>query len=129
MGFWPFLIYAIAVAGLVVVIVAVSHVLGERHRGRSTGEPYESGMVPTGNARTRFPAAFYLIAVFFVIFDLEAVFLFAWAVAAREAGWPAYWEAMIFTGVLAAALVYLWRRGALEWGPKPRIAPHREASS
>jgi NADH-quinone oxidoreductase subunit A len=114
---WPLLLFA----GLVVVTVSamllLSTFLGERHEGRETGEPYESGMPTTGTARTPYPAQFYLVAVFFLIFDLEAVFLFAWAVAAEELGWRGYVEALVFIGVLLAALVYLWKEGALDWGP------------
>ena len=72
-------------------------------------------VLSAGSARVRLSAQFYLVAMLFVIFDLEAVFLFAWAVTARSLGWPAFWEAVIFVGVLAAALLYLWRVGALDW--------------
>lgn len=113
---WPLAVYFAAVVLIVSAILVLSHVLGERHRERATGEPYESGIVSTGTARVRFDVKFYLIAMFFVIFDLEAVFIFAWAVSVREAGWPGYVEMLIFIGVLFAALVYLWRLGALEWG-------------
>jgi len=109
-------VYFVAVVGLVAAMIGISHLLGERHAERATGQPYESGIVSEGSARVRFPVKFYLVAMFFVIFDLEAVFLFAWAVAARELGWAGYVEAMIFTVVLVAALAYLWRSGALEWG-------------
>jgi NADH-quinone oxidoreductase subunit A len=64
----------------------------------------------------RLSAKFYLVAMFFVIFDLEAIFIFAWAVAGRALGWAGYWEILIFSGVLMAALIYLWRLGALDWG-------------
>src|SRR5262245_25177862 len=101
----------------VTAVMLASYVLGQRHKDPTTGTPYESGIVSEGSARVRFSARFYLIAMFFVIFDLEAVFLFAWAIAAREAGWAGYWEAVIFIGVLLAALVYLWGIGALEWAP------------
>ena len=84
-------------------------------------EPFESGIVTVGLARLRLSAKFYLIAVFFVIFDVEAVFLFAWAVAFRELGWPGYIEAVIFIAILGAALAYLWRLGALDWGLQPGI--------
>ena len=73
-------------------------------------------IMSTGSARVRFDIKFYLIAMFFVIFDLEAVFIFAWAVSIRETGWPGYAEMMIFIGVLTAALIYIWKVGALEWG-------------
>jgi NADH-quinone oxidoreductase subunit A len=72
----------------------------------------------------RLSAKFYLIAVFFVIFDLEAVFLYSWAVAAQDLGWPGYWEVVIFVGVLVVALAYLWRLGALDWNPRP-LRPRR----
>ncbi|HEX2951592.1 MAG TPA: NADH-quinone oxidoreductase subunit A, partial [Armatimonadota bacterium] len=78
--------------------------------------PYESGMVPTGSARIRFPADFYLIAMFFVIFDLETVFIVAWAVSMRQVGWAGFTSICVFIGVLFVALAYLWRDGALDWG-------------
>lgn len=112
----PLIVYSALVLFVTAVMLA-SYVLGQRHKDPTTGTPYESGIVSEGSARVRFSARFYLIAMFFVIFDLEAVFLFAWAVAAREAGWAGYWEAVIFIGVLLAALVYLWGIGALEWAP------------
>ena len=112
---WPLAVYFAAVVVLVTVMIALSSVLGERHREKQTAEPYESGILSTGSARIRFDIKFYLVAMFFVIFDLEAVFIFAWAVSIREAGWSGYMEMLIFIGVLAAGLVYLWRLRALEW--------------
>lgn len=124
-------LYVIAVLLVVAAMMGLSHLLGERHRQPATGEPYESGIRVTGGARIRFSAHFYLIAVFFVIFDLEAVFLFAWAVVAREAGWLGYVEILVFVGVLVAAWLYLWRVGALDWGGRRRTpapaAPRRQA--
>ena len=113
---WPLGVYFASVVIIITTMVALSYVLGERHREKQTNEPYESGIVSTGTARVRFDIKFYLIAMFFVIFDLEAVFIFAWAVSLRENGWPGYIEMMIFIGVLTATLVYLWRVNALEWG-------------
>ena len=109
-------VYFVAVILLVAVMLTLSYVLGERHREKQTAEPYESGVMSTGTARVRFDIKFYLLAMFFVIFDLEAVFVYAWAVSVRETGWPGYGEMLVFIGVLAAALAYLWRLGALEWG-------------
>ncbi len=113
---WPMAVYFAAVVSLVTIMLALSSILGERHREKQTAEPYESGIVSTGTARVRFDIKFYLIAMFFVIFDLEAAFVYAWAVSIRESGWSGYAEMLIFIGVLTAALVYLWRLGALEWG-------------
>jgi NADH-quinone oxidoreductase subunit A len=113
---WPLIVYFLSVVGLVATMISFSYVLGERHREKQTNEPYESGIMSTGTARVRFDVKFYLVAMFFVIFDLEAVFIFAWAVSIRETGWTGYLEMIIFIGVLIAALVYLWKLGALEWG-------------
>lgn len=110
----PLLVY-VALVVIVTATMLASSVLGQRHRDPGTGTPYESGILSEGSARVRLSARFYLVAMFFVVFDLEAVFLFAWAVAAREAGWSGYWEVVIFIAVLLAALIYLWRVGALDW--------------
>ena len=99
-------------------MTAASWVLGIRHTSEATVQPFESGIVTVGYARFRFPVKFYLIAMFFVIFDLETVFIFAWAIAFRDVGWIGYIDVLVFVGVLVAALVYLWRLGALDWGPQ-----------
>lgn len=112
---WPFVLYFVLVVLLVTAMLALSWVLGQRHRERGTVFPYEGGIVSEGSAHVRISARFYLIAVFFVVFDLEAAFLFSWAVAARDLGWAAYWEAVIFTSILVVALFYLARVGALDW--------------
>lgn len=118
---WPLILYIAAVFVVVGVMLGASFVLGGRTRNyRAKQEPYESGILPSGGSQLRLSAKFYLVAMFFVVFDLEAVFIFAWAVVAREAGWPGYVEMMIFMGVLLAGLVYLWRLGALDWAPRSR---------
>jgi NADH-quinone oxidoreductase subunit A len=113
---WPLVVYAAIVAVLVAAMLGLSYVLGQRHRDRSTDFPYESGILSEGSARVRLSFKFYLVAMFFVIFDLEAVFILVWAVAVRETGWTGYIEVSIFIAVLLAALAYLWRVGALDWG-------------
>jgi NADH-quinone oxidoreductase subunit A len=119
-NFWALGVYAAAVLVIVCGMLLVSYLLGERHRERATNEPYESGIVSTGSAEIRFSARFYLIAMLFVIFDLEAAILFAWAVAVPETGWPAFFAVTVFIGILLIALFYEWRQGALDLGPKPR---------
>jgi NADH-quinone oxidoreductase subunit A len=120
---WPLVLYCAAVVVLVGGMTAASYVLGQRHTGKATLAPFESGIVTVGYARFRLPVKFYLVAMFFVIFDLETVFIFAWAIAFREVGWVGYIELLVFVGVLIAALVYLWRLGALDWGPQRERSP------
>lgn len=120
MHLWPLALYAAIVGFLVVAMLGLSYVLGQHHQDRATGSPYESGILSEGSARVRFPAQFYLVAMFFVIFDLEAVFLFAWAIAVRETGWKGYAEVSLFIIVLLASLAYLWRIGALDWKQRSR---------
>ena len=112
---WPLAAYFGLVVLAITGTVVISYVLGQRHRDRQTAEPYEGGVISSGSARLRLAADFYLVAVFFVIFDLESVFIFAWAVAARRVGWAGYAEVLLFIGILAAALAYLWKTGALDW--------------
>jgi NADH-quinone oxidoreductase subunit A len=113
---WPLAFYFLATILIVGGMLVLSYVLGQRHKERATGEPYESGIAATGTAHIRFDVKFYLVAMFFVIFDLEAVFIFAWAVSLKEAGWAGYVEMLFFIGILVAALVYIWRLGGLDWG-------------
>ena len=116
---WPIIVYSGAVLLLAASLLVISYFLGQRHEERATGLPYESGIFATGSARVRFDIKFYLPAIFFVIFDLEAVFIFAWAVAIRQTGWAGYMEVLVFVLVLLAALAYIWKIGALDWRTKP----------
>ncbi len=111
--FYYLILYAILVIFLPAVIIIMSYFLGERHKELSTDEPYESGIIPTGDARVRFPEHFYMIAVFFVIFDLETVFLITWAISLRKAGWAGFAGALIFILLIVSVLIYEWRTGAL----------------
>lgn len=112
---WPLVAYFSAVIVMAGGILAMCYVLGERHQERATGEPYESGIMSTGSARMRFSIQFYLVAMFFVVLDLAAAFVFAWAVAFRDLGWAGYCALVAFVVILAAGLAYLWRSGALDW--------------
>lgn len=118
---WSFALFVLAVIGITTLMLGLSWVLGGRTQGGARDDIFESGIVSVGSGHLRFPAKFYLVAMFFVVFDLEAVFLYAWAVAARETGWAGYMEATIFMLILFAGLIYLWRQGGLDWGP----ASHR----
>jgi len=114
---WPLLIYGLIVLSLVGAMLGVSYLLGGRHNDRATNDPYEGGILSTGSARIRFSAQFYLIAMLFVIFDVETIFILAWAIAFRELGWYGYAGVMIFVILLVVVLIYEWRNGALDFGP------------
>ena len=122
---WPFLVYAVLAVVVAAGMIGLAAVLGQRHRDLTTATRYESGLPPAGPLPQRFSIEFYQIAVFFVIFDLEAVFIFAWAVGLRESGWRGYAEALTFIALLLAGLVYLWRLGALDWGTSSRLRRRR----
>lgn len=121
MSLLPLALHLIAVLGLIGSMLLVSSLLGEKHNELYTGEPYESGVVPTGSPQGRLSVHFYLVAMFFVIFDLEAVFLYAWAISVRQVGWIGYFEVLVFIAVLLLGLAYLWRQGALDWGTSARL--------
>ena len=111
---WPIGVYFTAVFVIVASMVVGSYFLGSKNRERKNVEPYESGIAATGSARLRLSSNFYLFAMFFVIFDLEAVFVYSWAIAVRELGWVAYGQVLFFVSAVLASLIYLWRLGALE---------------
>lgn len=115
--FWSTAFYIVAVFGICAIMLIGSFVLGGRAGGRAKNEPFESGVVSSSPERLRLSAKFYLVAMFFVIFDVEALFLYAWAISVRESGWAGWIEATIFISILTASLVYLARIGALDWTP------------
>ena len=117
---WPFIIYFIAVLALVATMLGLSWLLGQRRANAATNVPFESGALSVGSPQIHMAVEFYLIAIFFVIFDLETVFIFAWAVAFFELGWAGFISISVFIIMLGVALVYELRSGALDWGIKTR---------
>lgn len=117
---WPLLVYGAIVLSLVGAILGISYVLGQRGKGRAVGEPYEGGIVSEGSARIRFSSQFYMVAMLFVIFDVETVFILSWAIAFRELGWYGYAGVAVFMVMLVVVLIYEWRMGALDFGPDGR---------
>ena len=120
-GVWDlasFGLYAFMVAVILAVLMFLATWLGRRRPYPEKDLPYESGVIPTGGARLRFPVQFYLVAIFFIIFDLEAVFIYSWAVAFDLLGWPGFLYIVFFIAALFAGLVYIWKKKGLEWGPK-----------
>lgn len=114
---WPLLVYGGGVVLLVVLMLTLSYFLGERHKETVTDTEFESGIKTTGDARYRFSIHFYMVAMFFVIFDLEVLFIIAWAINAKALGWAGYIAIATFIGSLVAVLAYVWRIGALDFGP------------
>ena len=114
---WPILLYGAIVLSLVCLMLGLSFVLGEQHKERATEEPYEGGILSTGSARLRFSSQIYLIAMLFVIFDVETIFIVSWAIAFQELGWYGYIGVMVFVILLFVVLIYEWRNGALDFGP------------
>jgi NADH-quinone oxidoreductase subunit A len=123
----PFIVYFAAVLLLVLTMLGLSWLLGQGRANRATNMPFESGVVSVGTPQVQLRVEFYLVAIFFVIFDLETVFIFAWAIAFFELGWEGYAAIMVFIAVLGIALVYEWRCGALDWGMKLRTDSARLA--
>jgi NADH-quinone oxidoreductase subunit A len=117
---WSLIVYVVAVFGLIAVMLGLSWLLGGRAWGRAKNEPFESGVVGAGGAEIRISAKFYQVAIFFVIFDLEAAFLYVWAISVKEVGWYGFIGAAVFLLILVGSLVYEWGVGALEWAPQTR---------
>lgn len=111
----PILIFLILVTAFAVVSVIGSLILGMRKPTPEKLVPYECGMQPVGTARERFSVKFYLVAMLFLLFDIEAVFLFPWAVVYRELHLFGFFEMVLFIAVVIAGYVYAWKKGALEW--------------
>ncbi len=116
-GVFSLAIFTAIVLALIGLLLFISAWLGERRRSPDKQRPYESGIIPTGSARLRYPVPFYLVAIFFLIFDVEGAYIFSWAVAVDDLGWAGWMQMTFFIVVLLAGLVYIWRRGGLDWGP------------
>jgi NADH-quinone oxidoreductase subunit A len=114
-GIFSLVLYTLAVLGLIGVMLFLTAWLGEKKETVEKERPYECGIIPTGSAWFRYPVPFYLVATFFLIFDLEAVFIFAWAVAFEELGWMGWLRITFFIVVLLLSLFYIWKKGGLDW--------------
>ena len=112
---FPLILYGGIVIVAIIGLLVASTLLGQKRSDHATQDVYESGVLPVGSPNIKISVPFYLTAILFIIFDLEAVFLFAWAISIREAGWVGFIEVFIFISILVAGLIYLWRSGALEW--------------
>jgi NADH-quinone oxidoreductase subunit A len=124
---WAFVFFGLVVFGIATFMLVLSHFLGERHKAQAMGKPYEGGIPPTGSARLRFSSSFYLIAMFFVIFDLDTAFIMIWAISFRELGVAGFIGIFIFIMILFVLFLYEIRTGALDFGPNgKKILKHME---
>lgn len=121
-AYFPIFLYLGILLAMVVVIMVLAHVIGPKKRTPVKMMPYESGMDPIGDARQHFDVKFYLIAISFLVFDVELLFLYPWAVTAyQEGGLPAtmrgpvFWSVLVFMGLLVVAYIYDWRKGVFRW--------------
>ncbi|MFZ1918985.1 MAG: NADH-quinone oxidoreductase subunit A [Terriglobales bacterium] len=112
----PLLMHFGIATALATAIVVLSWLVGQHKPGRSKMSPYECGVPPVGDARGRFSVKFYLVAMLFILFDVEAVFLYPWAVILRELKMFGFWEMIVYIAVVLVGLFYVWKKGVLDWG-------------
>ncbi|SPE37468.1 NADH-quinone oxidoreductase subunit A [Candidatus Sulfopaludibacter sp. SbA6] len=123
--YFPVLVQAIVAMALAAGLLSVSYLLGKRVRNRVKDMPYESGIVPTGDARQRFSVKFYLVGMLFIVFDIEAIFLYPWVVVYRELKMVAFVEMLVFVVLILSGFFYIWKKGALDWsGASPDSRKH-----
>jgi len=113
--YFPVLVQALLATAVAGGLITVSFLLGKRVRNRAKDMPYESGIVPTGDARRRFSVKFYLVAMLFILFDIEAIFLYPWVVVYRELKMFAFIEMLVFVVLILSGFFYIWKKGALDW--------------
>lgn len=116
----PLLIQAVVGAGLAGVMVLLSHLLGKHKWSRAKNAPYECGIAPTGDAQSRFSVKFYMVAMLFILFDVEVVFLYPWAIIARELKMFGFWEMLVYIGLVLVGFFYIWKKGVIDWNRPER---------
>src|SRR5262245_5316289 len=118
--YFPILVQVIIAMGLAAALIGASTLLGKRARSPLKDTPYESGMAPVGSAHERFSVKFYLVGMIFILFDIEAVFLYPWVVVYRELKLFGFFEMFIFVVLILIGFFYVWKKGALDWAVSPR---------
>src|SRR5450755_2887161 len=119
-SWFPVLIQAVLAMVIAAALVTLSFVIGHRVKNRVKDMPYECGIAPTGDARHRFSVKFYLVAMLFILFDIEAIFLYPWAVVYRELLMAGFFEMLIFVILILSGFFYIWKKGALDWSDTRR---------
>jgi NADH-quinone oxidoreductase subunit A len=115
-AYLPLLLHFAIALGLASVIVTLSYFVGQHKPNRAKVSPYECGVQPIGDAQGRFSVKFYLVGMLFILFDVEAVFLYPWAVILRELKMFGFWEMMVYIAIVLVGLFYVWKKGVLDWG-------------
>jgi len=123
--YFPVLVQALLAMALAAGLLTVSYLLGKKVRNRVKDMPYESGIVPTGDARQRFSVKFYLVAMLFILFDIEAIFLYPWAVVYRDLRMAGFVEMLVFVVLIFSGFFYIWKKGALDWSKPERAGRKR----
>lgn len=113
--YWPIAILVGISSFIAIASIVLGNVIGPKRPSSRKAEPYESGMTPIGAGTRRMPVRYYMIAVLFILFDIEVVFFFPWAVVFRQLGWFGLIEMLVFIAILLVGYVYAWKKGALEW--------------
>lgn len=124
--YFPVLLQAMIAMAVAAAMIGISYVLGRRVKNRVKDMPYECGIVPTGSARERFSVKFYLVAMIFILFDIEAIFLFPWVVVFRELKMLAFVEMLIFVLLIVCGFFYMWKKGVLDWSEAEHPARGRK---
>jgi len=118
--YFPVLLQVAIAMAVATLMLGLSYLLGKKVRNRVKDMPYESGIVPTGDARHRFSVKFYLVGMLFILFDIEAIFLYPWAVAYRQLKMFAFVEMLIFIALILCGFFFIWKKGALDWSYSDR---------
>ena len=116
----PLLIQVVVAIGLAAIMVSLSALLGKHKWTRAKNTAYECGINPTGDAQQRFSVRFYMVAMLFILFDVEAVFLYPWAVIAKELKMFGFWEMLVYIGLVMVGFFYIWKKGMLDWNQTER---------
>lgn len=114
-GYFPILMFLAVALGLSIIMTSIAFLRGPSKPDPEKNSPYECGFEPFSSARMKFDVRFYLVAILFIIFDLEIAFLFPWSISLSEQGMFGFWSMMVFLGVLTVGFIYEWKKGALEW--------------
>ncbi len=121
-GVFSLVVFGLMIVALIALLLFVASWLGQKTSNSEKLRPYESGVIPTGSARLWYPVPFYLVAIFFLIFDVEGAYIFSWAIAWENLGWKGLLQIGFFIGELILGLVYIWKKGGLEWGPTGKLS-------